>query len=147
MNYAEICRRIAPCGLDCGKCFSFPDSPIGRLARELDSELGGFGQKVAFFSAIDPVFADFPGFEQVLKRLGTPTCQGCRSGECLLGECGVKECVKQKGVDFCFQCPDFPCAAEGMPDAVKGRWLANNQRMKEDGVEAYFDWIKDKPRY
>ena len=32
---AALRERIAPCGLDCGRCLDNPDSPIGRLSREL----------------------------------------------------------------------------------------------------------------
>lgn len=147
MTQADTVRRLAPCGLDCGKCLSHPDSPIGRLARELRTELGGFGRRAAFFAGLDPVFAGYGEFEKVLERLGAGTCAGCRTGDCLFPGCRVMSCVKERGVDFCFQCGAFPCGQTGLSGPLLDRWRANNERLGEVGVSAFFDWIKDQPRY
>ncbi len=147
MDKEAIARRLAPCGLDCGRCLNHPESPISRLAGELKEELGGFGERAAFFAKLDPVFAEYAAFEAVLDRFAGAVCSGCRTGKCLLGECVPQKCVKEKGVDFCFQCAEFPCENPGFEGPLKERWLQNNQKMREMGIEAFFALTLSRPRY
>ena len=147
MTHEAFLQRIAPCGLDCGRCLDNPASPIGRHARELARELGGFGRRAAFFARLDPVFAAYPDFERVLTRLGQGGCSGCRTGKCLLAECRVKDCVVARGVDFCFECRDFATCDPGLPPGLAERWRANNERMASSGLSAYALWLDDQPRY
>ena len=144
---AALRERIAPCGLDCGRCLDNPDSPIGRLSRELARELGGFGQRAAFFARLDPVFDAYADFERVLERLGKGGCSGCRTGKCLLGDCRVKDCVRERGLAFCFACSDFAACDPGLPPGLAERWRDNNRRMAEMGLAAYCAWQAGRPRY
>lgn len=147
MQYDQMLREVAPCGLDCGRCLDNPDSAISRLAVRLADELGGFAALAERFSGMDPAFADYPAFDAVLARLGKGGCSGCRDGNCLLSSCTVKDCVKQHGVDFCHECGDFPCGDTGLPPALVERWKKNNQRMRELGLEVYLAEMRMKPRY
>ena len=74
-------------------------------------------------------------------------CSGCREGSCLFTDCGVSACSKQKNIDFCFQCPEFPCEKTNFDSDLKKRWLLMNNRMKEIGIEKYYQETKDLPRY
>ena len=140
--------RIAPCGLDCGKCLAFADSEIQVHARALKELLGpNFSAYAERFAAMNPVFTGYPAFRDILDFLGQGTCQGCRGSGCLLASCVVHACVREKGVDFCFQCPQFPCETTGFPERLKAIWRRNNERMAEIGIEAYAAFLKDKPRY
>ena len=56
-------------------------------------------------------------------------------------------CHAEKGVDFCFQCDEFPCEKTHFDADLKRRWVQMNNRMKEVGVEAYYEETKDAPRY
>ncbi len=60
---------------------------------------------------------------------------------------GVTECYKKKGVDFCFQCDEFPCEKTNFDPHLKARWIKMNNRMKEIGVESYYEETKDLCRY
>jgi hypothetical protein len=147
MTGNDLLRRIAPCGLDCGRCLDNPDSPIVFHARELRRELGGFGRRATFFAALDPSFAVYADFERMLDRLGRGGCRGCRAGACLFADCRVKDCVKEQGVDFCFACERFDACDPGLPPALAERWRANNQRMREGGLLEYARWLDGQPRY
>jgi len=52
-----------------------------------------------------------------------------------------------KGVDFCFQCDEFPCEKTSFDPDLKQRWVQMNTRMKEVGVESYFEKTKNLLRY
>lgn len=147
MTNDALLRRIAPCGLDCGRCLDNPDSPIARHAKELKRELGGFGRRAAFFAALDPAFAAYADFERLLDRLDRGGCRGCREGQCLFAECRVKDCVRERGVDFCFACDRFETCDPGLPPGLAERWRAGNRRLGEVGLAAYAAWLDTQSRY
>gem|GEM_PF-312043 len=142
-----VTARLAACGLDCGRCLSHPQSPISRHAQGLLTELGGFAARAAFFARIDPIFESYAAFEAVAKRFAAADCAGCRTGRCLLGHCIVQTCVKERGVDFCYECGEFPCDHTGFPEMLHARWLENNQKMREMGPEAFLAASRTRPRY
>ena len=147
MTGQELLKVLSPCGLDCSRCLANPESPVSRLSAELKLELGGFSGLAPRFAAMDPVFAHYDRFEAVLDRFARAGCTGCRSGKCLLVGCVVKECVKQRSVDYCFQCPDFPCDRTAFPPLLRIRWLSNNERMRAVGPQTFYREISARPRY
>ncbi|MFN8256462.1 MAG: DUF3795 domain-containing protein [Bacteroidales bacterium] len=81
-------------------------------------------------------------------------CKGCRAqnGHCegltILGinpECKTFNCVKEKNVEFCYECGDFPCfrlqpvadRAERVPHALK---IFNLCMIKKEGIE---NWARE----
>jgi len=147
MEYEEIKNILAPCGLSCLKCMAYTDGEIRHHATELKRLLGSFDIYAERFSEFMPVFAKYPSFKEVLAIFLTSDCKGCRNGDCIYPNCGVAACYKDKGVDFCFQCDDFPCDHTNFDQHLQKRWLKMNQRMNEIGVEAYYEETKDQPRY
>jgi hypothetical protein len=149
-NLTRIKSRLAPCGLHCGKCFAFTDGEINRLSKELKNALGSFDAYASrFVSMLDePIFLKYPAFEEMLEFFAKGKCGGCRKEKCVIFKtCKVKECSEKKGVDFCFECREFPCNDTGFDENLQKRWQTINNKMKEVGVETYYHEIKDKPRY
>ena len=148
MNREDLVQRVAPCGLSCELCVSFAQGPVREHARELAALLGGnFATYAARFTALNPVFAKYGDFRELLEYLASGSCTGCRGSGCLFAACRVTRCVRDKGVEFCFQCAQFPCDGHGMPPLLAERWRKNNERLQTMGLEAYYEMIKDKPRY
>lgn len=141
---------LAPCGLRCGDCLAHDQGAIGRLASELSERLGNFRAYAERFAGYDPAFADYPAFERMLTRLAAPTCPGCRASGpngCIHAACAVRPCARAKGVDFCFQCPDFPCDRHGFPAPLADRWRRHNERMAAVGPAAFAEEVRHTPRY
>lgn len=123
INYKKM---TAPCGLACFNC-------VVHLA-EKNEELKN---KVAKQFNISP--------EDV-------KCKGCREveGNCpvIPMKCRVYPCAKKKGVDFCFECSDFPCdllhpykdKADSLPHNTK---VFNLCLIKKIGINA---WAKKKAK-
>lgn len=150
MNYEYIKSRLAPCGLHCGKCFAFREGDISRLSKELQYAFGNFDIYAERFVHIldEPLFLKYPDFKKILALFSEGKCNGCRKEKCILFKsCNVRGCSEEKAVDFCFECPDFPCDNTGFDSHLRSRWQEINLKMKNNGVETYYNEIKDKPRY
>jgi hypothetical protein len=147
INHLE---KFGPCGLLCEKCFAFKNGPIHFHAEMLKTNLGEFDIYARRFVELldDPVFAEYPDFKIFLNTLAKGNCLGCRKQEChLFTACKIKDCYKNKNVEYCFQCEAFPCENTGFDDNLKQRWLKINLRIREIGLENYYSEVKDKPRY
>jgi len=143
----EILETLAPCGLNCRKCFAFADGEIRIISKRLQELLGDFDNYAERFSKFLPVFKNYSSFKELLHFLSQGDCLGCRKGTCKYPNCGVIDCYKDKGVDFCYQCNEFPCQKTNFDPDLEKRWIQMNTRMKEIGVEAYFEESKLLPRY
>lgn len=147
MKYEEIKKILAPCGLNCGKCQAYAEGDIKKHSSELKRLLGSFDIYAERFSKFLPVFKNYPAFKELLYQFSQANCRGCRQGDCKYPNCGVASCYRQKGIDFCFQCIEFPCNKTNFDPNLRERWLGMNRRMQEVGVEAYYGETKDLPRY
>ena len=150
MDYAFIKNRLSPCGLHCGKCFAFVDGDIKNYSQKLKESLGDFDiYAERFVDLIDePVFNKYQDFKALLNYFATVDCAGCRKEKCkIFKNCKVRDCHEKREVDFCFQCSDFPCKNTGFDQHLHQRSVDINRRMKELGVENYYNEIKDNPRY
>lgn len=61
-------------------------------------------------------------------------------------ECKAATCHKEKGVDFCFQCNEYPCDNPTL-GALTNRWKKRNDRMREIGVMEFYREQERLPRY
>lgn len=149
-KYEFIKRRLAPCGLHCGKCFAFTDGDIHNYGARLKDSLGNFDVYAERFVVLldEPAFRKYPDFKEFLSLLSTGSCNGCREELCkLYKSCNVRACSETKKVDFCFQCEEFPCKNTGFDEHLYNRHVKINKRMAETGVEIYYEEVKDIPRY
>jgi hypothetical protein len=146
----DLLDKFGPCGLLCEKCFACDKGPIHDHAVQLRHNLGEFDNYANRFVTLlnEPRFGNYPVFKDFLSLLTAGDCKGCRKQDChLFSNCKVKDCYKEKRVDFCFQCADFPCDHTGFDENLEKRWLKINQKIREIGLENYYDEVKHKPRY
>jgi hypothetical protein len=147
MEYEDILRELAPCGLSCRKCMAYREGDIRRTSEELQRLLGSFDRYAERFSGFLPVFGNYPAFKELLAHFTQADCAGCRSGQCKYPNCTVMKCHHEKGVDFCGQCDEFPCDKTTFDPDLKRRWIEMGTRIREIGVEGYCEQTKDLPRY
>jgi len=148
VEYSQIVGIIAPCGLNCGKCLAFEGGEIQVHAKALSGLLGdNFAKYADYLSRFNPVFENYASFSEFLDFLGRGSCGSCRQSGCLFSDCRVHACVEEKRVDFCFQCGEFPCRDNGLPERIYNIWRINNEKMRDMGVKEYYEKIKDRPRY
>ena len=66
---------------------------------------------------------------------------GCRGGQCGDPGCQIRKCAREKKVDICTFCDDYPCERF---DGLAKRYptlLSDGKRMEEIGLEA---WIEEQ---
>ena len=146
----DLKDKFGPCGLFCEKCFAFDKGPIRFHSEMLRNNLGEFDNYAKRFTVLldNPDFAKYPDFKELLNTFASSNCQGCRKQKChLFKGCKVKDCYKNKNVDYCYQCSEFPCEKTGFDDNLKQRWTKINYRIREIGLENYYSEVKDMPRY
>ncbi|WP_319558992.1 DUF3795 domain-containing protein [Marispirochaeta sp.] len=111
-------NKVAPCGIDCINCELFAENKRPDV-----------WERVA---------------KMTEKSMEEVQCKGCREQEgCpILEDCQTLACVKENGVDFCYQCTEFPCrrlqpmkqGAERTPHNLK---VYNLCRLKQLGMEGF----------
>ena len=130
-------KLVTYCGLYCNLCSKRRRIP--RQASALRASMANEGYE--FWGQELPGFNEFWGF---LTGLCDPdkACPGCRQGG---GPpfCGIRKCARQRGVEICAFCEEYPCKrvleiAKGYPTLI-----ADGQRMREIGIEA---WIQEQEK-
>lgn len=88
-----------------------------------------------------------PGFAEFWTFLGdlaesAGRCS-CRAGTCGPGFCAIRRCARERGVEVCVFCDDYPC--DRIQTIAKGyvTLLADGQRMREIGIDA---WIEEQEK-
>ena len=84
--------------------------------------------------------------------MGEAGCGGCRNGEhngCSIRGCFLLECVKEHEVDFCGECPEFPCdkVHSIFEEEVYLQWLEGGKRIREAGAEQFWEERRHVPHY
>lgn len=144
----ELQRLVSPCGLYCGGCLAFTGGAIRSHARALNDLLGpNFAAYAERLAPMNAVLGKYPEFAELLGYLSQGACKGCRDGGCLLGNCGVRTCAMERGMDFCGLCPEFPCENPGLPEGLVERWRKNGEILRDKGPAAFLALVRSRPRY
>jgi hypothetical protein len=129
-------EKVTYCGLYCGLCSRRNRTP--RQAAALRDSMRTDGWEL--WAPHDlPGFTPFWGFLSYLADSGEQC--SCRGGTCGPGFCSIRTCAREKGVEVCAFCGDYPCErimglAHGYPTL-----LADGKRIQEKGLEA---WIAEQ---
>lgn len=146
-TYQEIVERLAPCGIDCERCVMCSQGRVRRLAADLAEALRGFENMAPRVADRIPGLLEYDRFADILEFFAGASCAGCRAGGAALPFCAARTCFREKGVDFCFQCDEYPCGRNSFPENLHARWREHNDRMREVGVERFYRESLERPRY
>lgn len=147
-TYQEVVERLAPCGLDCERCVMYAKGRVKNSATDLMQALEGFENMAPKVADRFPALAGYDGFVEILKFFAGAQCAGCREGfSPPLPFCAARTCFREQGVDFCYQCAEYPCRRNSYQENMETRWRSYNDRMREVGAERYYQESLDKPRY
>lgn len=128
-------EQVTYCGLYCGLCAHRNRIPqSAALLRDAMHKEG-----------YDNWSKDLPQFSEFWKFLNdlaeSESRCSCRAGQCGPPFCGIRKCAAKKGVDACPFCDEYPCRK--ILGIAKGyvTMLADGQRMKTIGIDA---WIQEQ---
>jgi len=102
--------------------------------------------------AQDQKACNFNEFLKGLRWLASQDkpCKGCRSGGgwSWWPDCPVRDCTAQRGLDFCYQCADFPCKKLKQEPLLpyKTAIIETNNRIKKIGIERHVEQLKELHR-
>ena len=150
MASEQILAAIAPCGLNCAKCFAHVDGDIRKHSLELREKLGNFEEYAKRYETLlkEPAFKNYPAFKEMLDYFAAENCRGCRNEQCrLFKDCGVRGCHQEKGVDYCHECGEFPCGNTNFDERLYEVWLRINRKIQKIGLEEFHEKGKHRPRY
>ena len=148
MDYDDVVKHLAPCGLDCMRCADYEHGEIKQISSRLIQLLGNYRPVAKMKIEKNSIFNGYTQFEEILTSFSNDSCSGCRGEnvKCPIATCSAKNCYKEKNVHFCFQCNEYPCEKQ-FTGRLRERWRYINDRMKEIGVvEYYYEQVK-VPRY
>ena len=136
MSSKNLLRLVGYCGLYCELCAH--RNRIPQQAHQLQKSLHEEGFDDWYKYA--PEMKDaFPPFWQFLQNLATLDCT-CRTGG---GppDCKIRRCAKQKGIEICPQCKEYPCTliqalAEHYPTVIQ-----DGKRLQKISLE---NWVKEQ---
>ena len=139
--------KLSVCGLDCSRCADYDNGEIRNLSSKLAKLLDGYERLANMKAKGNPNFRGYPEFDQILGHFAQGSCGGCRSDnvKCPI-VCEAKTCGRERNIDFCFECEEFPCEKQ-FEGKLRERWIERNIRMKEIGVEKYYIEQGKLPRY
>jgi hypothetical protein len=130
MTMSEDLEFVTYCGLYCDLCGARARIPQQAAALQQAMAEEGWpywGQEI-------PGFAGFWDFLEGLQAEGG--CPGCRAGG---GdpECQIRDCARERGVEMCGLCDDFPCEAVQALAARYPTLIADNARLRAIGLERW----------
>ena len=150
MKTEQIKDCLAPCGLCCETCFAHADGDIRKYSLKLKEKLGNFQINAKRFETLldNPIFKKYTAFKEMLDYFASENCKGCRNEQCkLFKDCGVRPCHQEKGIDFCYQCDEFPCDKTNFDTGLYKGWVMINKKIKKIGVENFYKKTRTRPRY
>jgi hypothetical protein len=126
----ETLTFVTYCGLHCDLCGARARTPV--RAEALHQSM--YDEGWPFWGAGIPGFKEFWEFLESLFVDGG--CTGCRAGG---GppHCRIRACARERGLDLCSQCPDFPCAYLEALNAAYPMLITDNLRMQRVGAEQW----------
>jgi len=127
--------QVTYCGLYCGLCAQRTRIPqrAGALRESMQKE--GWDH----WGGGIPGFNEFWPFLNDLADGGSR--RSCRGDTCGAPFCTIRKCAREKGVDVCPFCDEYPC--DRILGLAKGyvTMLADAERMKSIGIDA---WIAEQ---
>jgi len=132
-------KYVTYCGLYCKLCAHIARMP--GHARDLRDTMRKEGWE-HYGEAVHPGFGEF---WRILEHLAETdaTCPGCRGG-CGFPGCQIRTCARERAVDACPLCADYPCDHIGDLGRSYPTLIADGARMAEIGLDAWIAELEER---
>ena len=146
MDKKIILDAIAPCSLCCHTCHAKKGGIVEATTKSLLNYYTGYleFEKKVLPRKFKCIMKEDKKFVEMLQKKSNAKCLGCRNsehGKYCIENCFILECTKQHGIDFCGECPEFPCEKinQLFVGEVLNDWKYGNQRIKDIGIENFYN--------
>jgi hypothetical protein len=127
--------EVSYCGLycpNCGVCCRLPKQASALLETMKTGDWDDFGHGIEGFTP-------FWKFLHGLADMSAP--KRCRNGTCGAPNCGMRECSKNKSIETCPQCTEYPCEKIQKFSKSEPTLIFDGERLKEVGLEK---WVEEQ---
>lgn len=92
-------------------------------------------------------------YKHLLTKKYAKKCNGCKYGDETLPEhcrkCKIKDCAKNKNLEYCFECEEYPCKwIKNLDKSYKQRYktslIENGLFIKDNGMKQFLENEKEK---
>jgi hypothetical protein len=133
-------NEVAYCGEYCRKCHWYNEA-LRKPAAELLELVKGHFEVTGWINYKGGNSQEtIKGLEILSKSACAFNCKGGSGWD----DCPVRKCCTEKGFDFCYECPEFPCGTNWSEKSkhaniFNAKKIGRLQEMKAIGAE---EWIK-----
>ena len=129
----ERISDVAFCGvycLNCGERCSLPQKAAALVAAMKEGEYDDWAHSLEGFT---PFWEFLNGLaeQQVVKS--------CRNETCGFPDCGIRKCAKEKEIEACPMCEDYPCEMIRVFSRSEPTLIFDGCRMLEIGLARWID--------
>ncbi len=125
-------RYVCHCGLYCENCVT--RATVVPAAKTLYREM-----KAAGFEDMIEMIPDGGPFWSFLRYMAeVGTCESCQAGSGNPG-CEIRICARERGVEVCATCPDYPCERFSELFAGYPVLREDNALLRDQGMAAWAD--------
>ena len=135
----EKLKFVTYCGLWCELCAE--RARIPQQAKALQQAMIEEGWP--FWGHTVPGFIEFWEFLERLHADGG--CSGCRAGGGF-PQCQIRLCARERGLELCSECFDFPCDHVEALGARYPTLIADNRRLRSVGLERWLNEQEERVR-
>jgi len=135
----EKIKFVTYCGLCCELCAE--RARIPQQAKALQQAMTEEGWP--FWGHTVPGFDGFWEFLEGLHASGG--CSGCRAGGGY-PQCQIRLCARERGLELCSECSDFPCDHVEALGARYPTLIADNRRLRAVGLERWLNEQEERVR-
>ena len=132
-------KLVTYCGLYCKLCAQCGRIPQQARALQDSMEREGY----TFWGPEIPNFEAFWAFLGRLVDLEI-ACAGCRSGNCGYPSCKIRQCARERGVDLCPFCADYPCQHIRTLGEVYPILITDGLHMRQVGLDNWLTVQEDR---
>jgi hypothetical protein len=127
--------EVTYCGLYCPNCGARCHLPQRAAALIEEMKVGEYDEWGHSLEGFTPFWKFLHG----LADVSVP--KRCREETCGAPNCGMRKCAKEKGIDACPLCDDYPCGMIQEFAKSNPTLIFDGKRMKEIGMQA---WIAEQ---
>ncbi len=149
IDIKEAKKLVGYCGIYCGSCGMFRGRIYSKIAQEFLEiiKAAGYPDELTINPNSDKPDFNFTEFRKGLEYLSQENSGAYCQEPCKLGggvNCEFRLCVKEKGLEICYECDDFPCKYYSKTFKNSSEKQKDYERFKRLGLNRWIRFHKER---